>query len=109
MIILGKLTISFADEIKKKADETWQRNYEALLHYIDKHGNSDIHGALVYDCILPSDFNENDDGDDSTFHYKGHLGTWLTAQKVAMKNTIKPMPPERLEKLQKLVDEGISY
>ena len=111
LIILGKLKISFTDENKKKTDETWQRNYDALLHYIYKHGNSDIPNKFIYECILPNNGNQNEngDGEDSTFHYKSDLGSWLVAQKTVMKNTVKPMPPARLEKLQKLIDEGNYY
>jgi hypothetical protein len=83
----------------KTTSGEWRRHYAALLEYRRIHGHCNVPQSQTFECDL------SESRTDAA--YTGRLGVWLSTQRVLYKS--KRLAPDRLELLQRLVDEGVLF
>lgn len=114
LVAKGWISLGSTESKASHDDANWNLKYVQLLEYGKKHGDYNIPTRRTF---VPGETSDNeaegsDEGEESEEHSAPpgevasiRLGKWLERQRHGMRtNTLKK---ERLEKLQKLVDEGL--
>ena len=114
LVAKGWISLGSTESKASHDDANWNLKYVQLLEYGKKHGDYNIPTRCTF---VPGETSDNeaegsDEGEESEEHSAPsgevasiRLGKWLERQRHGMRtNTLKA---DRLEKLQKLVDEGL--